>query len=85
MVDSFFSVAVCSAAEEDVVVTRWPASNLALEVVLLVGLAGAGCWEGATVTSVTADCLHGTDVGFGKEDRKWGATRLAGKSRNNDR
>ena len=60
---------------------RWPASNLALEAVLLVGLAGAGCWEGATVLSVTADCLHKTAAGVGWEKRSEWAALLADKNR----
>jgi hypothetical protein len=70
---------------------KCPASCRALDLILsrgLVGLAGGGevrCWLDATVTNVTADCLHGTGVGIGKRDDNWGATGLAVKSRSSDR
>jgi hypothetical protein len=54
-------------------------------LILLVGLERGVFPVGATVTNVTADCLHGTVVGIGKEDCDWETMRLAEKSLNNDR
>jgi hypothetical protein len=79
------------AVEEEAVELRWPASRRALELILslrglLVGLAAGGelCWEGATVTNVTADCLHGTAVAVGKGSFDRVIDLWAGQSRNND-
>jgi hypothetical protein len=79
------------AVEEEAVELRWPASRRALELILslgglLVGLAAGGelCWEGATVTNVTADCLHGTAVAVGKGSFDRVINLWAGQSRNND-
>jgi hypothetical protein len=52
---------------------------------LLVGLAGGElCWEGATVTNVTADCLHETTVAIGKGSFDRRTNLWAGQSRNQD-
>ena len=69
------------SAVEKAVDSRWPASNRVLERILslrgLVGLAARElCWDGATVTNVTADCLHETAVGS-KENREKEASRWA--------
>jgi hypothetical protein len=63
----------CAVEEEEAVLFRWPANKRVLEWILslrglVVGLIGGErCWEGATVTNVTAACLHGTVVRRGKE------------------
>ena len=52
---------------------------------LLVGLAGGElCWEGATVTNVTADCLHETAVAIGKGSFDREINFWAGLSRSSD-
>ena len=90
MVDGVFVAAVWMAVEEEAVEWRWPASRRALELILslrglLVGLAGGElCWEGATVTNVTADCLHGTAVAVGKGSFDRVINLWAGQSRSND-
>ena len=50
-----------------------------------VGLAGGElCWEGATVTNVTADCLHETAVAIGKGSFDREINFWAGLSRSSD-
>ena len=84
-----FVAAVWRAVEEEGVF-RWPASRRALELILslrglLVGLAGGElCWEGATVTNVTADCLHETAVAIGKGSFDREINFWAGLSRSSD-
>jgi hypothetical protein len=52
---------------------------------LLVGLAGGELsWEGATVTNVTAGCLHRTAVAVGKGSFDRVINLWAEESRNND-
>jgi len=54
-------------------------------LILLVGLErGVFPEEGATVTNVTADCLHGTAVVVGKGSFDRVINLWAGQSRNND-
>lgn len=82
--------AVRMAVEEEAVEFRWPASRRALELILslrglLVGLAGGElCWEGATVTNVTADCLHETAVAIRKGSFDREINFWAGLSRSSD-
>jgi hypothetical protein len=68
-------VAAVWIAVEDGAVFRCPASRRARELILslrgLVGLPAGGelCWDGgATVTNVTAGCLHETAKDRGKEN-----------------
>jgi hypothetical protein len=73
-----------AAEEEEAVVVRCPASRRALELILslggLVGQGGERCWEGASVTNVTADCCVGRGKGsFNREFSLW-----AGQSRSSD-
>ena len=74
MLGEFFVAAVRMAVEE-AVVSRCPASRRALELILslrglVVGQLPGGelRWDGATVTNVTADCLHETANERGKEN-----------------
>jgi hypothetical protein len=74
-------------AEAGAVEFKCPATCLARKLILSRGLVGfRGVFSvGATVTNVTADCLHGTGVGIATKECNWGATRPTGKSRSSDR
>jgi hypothetical protein len=69
---------------------KWPATCLARKLILSRGLVGfRGVFPGgATVTNVTAVCLHGTaaaGVGRAKGDFcNWKAARRTGKRRSNN-